>query len=127
MVEVKFKAGETVIKQGDPGEVLYVVDQGNLDCFKDQKLVHTLSHGEVFGELALLYSAPRSASIVANTDVTLWQLDRNTFNHVVKEASRKRHEHYQAFLDSVPVLSTLDHYEKTKLCDVIREQIFAPG
>jgi cAMP-dependent protein kinase regulator len=43
--------------------------------------------GEAFGELALLYNAPRAASIKAKTDCLLWALDRNTFNHIVKDAS----------------------------------------
>ena len=43
--------------------------------------------GEAFGELALLYNAPRAATIVAKTACVLWQLDRNTFNHIVKDAA----------------------------------------
>jgi len=41
----------------------------------------------VFGELALLYNAPRAASIKAESACALWALDRNTFNNIVKEAS----------------------------------------
>ena len=44
------------------------------------------NEGMAFGELALLYNAPRAASIKAETDVTLFTLDRSTFNHIVKEA-----------------------------------------
>jgi CRP-like cAMP-binding protein len=43
--------------------------------------------GESFGELALLYNAPRQASIKAAEDSVLWSLDRNTFNNIVKEAA----------------------------------------
>ena len=43
--------------------------------------------GDVFGELALLYNAPRAASIQAKSESALWVLDRNTFNSIVKEAS----------------------------------------
>jgi len=43
--------------------------------------------GEAFGELALLYNAPRAATIVSKTDCILWSLDRETFNHIVKDAA----------------------------------------
>lgn len=44
----------------------------------------------MFGELALLYNAPRAASIEAKTNATLFALDRATFNAIVKEATIKR-------------------------------------
>lgn len=94
MEEKKFDAGETVITQGEAGSVLYVVEEGQLDCFRRAKpedaeaaLVKTYEPGDAFGELALLYNAPRAATIVAKTTVALWQLDRNTFNHIVKDAA----------------------------------------
>jgi cAMP-dependent protein kinase regulator len=43
--------------------------------------------GDSFGELALLYNAPRAATIISKTDSDLWVLDRNTFNHIVKDAA----------------------------------------
>ena len=49
--------------------------------------------GECFGELALLYNAPRAATIVAKTDSLLYSLDRNTFNHIVKVHKLLRMHH----------------------------------
>jgi len=84
---------DTVIKQGDAGAVLFVVEAGQLDCYKtfpgeeEPKYLKTYEPGEAFGELALLYNAPRAATIVGKTDSVLYELDRDTFNHIVKEAS----------------------------------------
>jgi len=54
--------------------------------------------GDAFGELALLYNAPRAATITADTECLLWGLDRETFNHIVKDSSRNRREKYESFL-----------------------------
>ena len=43
--------------------------------------------GEVFGELALMYNAPRAASIIALEESVCFSLDRDTFNHIVKNAA----------------------------------------
>jgi len=86
-----------------------------------------LEPGDAFGELALLYNAPRAATIIAKSDVTLWQLDRATFNHIVKDASQNKRAKYEDFLQSVPILQSMDHYERSKIADTIKEQVFAPG
>lgn len=80
-----------VITEGEDGDVLYVLESGELDCSKilDGKdtYLKTFKPGDVFGELALLYNAPRAASIKSKTESLLWVLDRSTFNNIVKEAS----------------------------------------
>jgi len=82
-----------VIKQGENGDVLYLVDSGTLDCFKSQNgndemvKVRDYKSGDAFGELALLYNAPRAATIIATSECLLWSLDRETFNFIVKEAA----------------------------------------
>lgn len=88
----KFAKGEVIINQGDFGDCLYVVEQGDLECFKkfsngETKLVKTYHEGDAFGELSLLYNCPRAAQVIATNSVTLWKLDRETFNVIVKEAA----------------------------------------
>ena len=82
---------EYCIKEKEQGEELFIVETGQLACWKvfdgkDTFLKHYNS-GDVFGELALLYNAPRAASIKAETECQVYSLDRNTFNFIVKEAS----------------------------------------
>ena len=95
------RAGADVIKQGDDGDFFYVIEQGELDCYKKYRdkpeaiLVKEYVPGESFGELALLYNAPRAASIKARTDCVLFALDRACFNNIVKEAACKKRERYE--------------------------------
>ena len=131
MEERAFKAGDTVIKEGDEGAVLFVVESGELDCVKQidgvSKHLKTFEAGDAFGELALLYNAPRAATITAKTDACLWELDRSTFNHIVKDAAQRKRDKYEDFLASVPILQSIDNYERTKISDVIKECNFEKG
>jgi len=77
--------------------------------------------GEAFGELALLYMAPRAATITANEDCTLFKLDRDTFNHIVKDAAQRKRDKYEAFLEKVPIFETMEPYERSKLADAFVE------
>ena len=63
-----------------------------------------LKQGDFFGELALLYNTKRSATITAKSDCVLWALDRDTFNHIVKEASMKKRQKYEAVLEKMEIL-----------------------
>lgn len=73
MQKVVKNPDEMVITQGDDGDVLYVIESGTLSCFKVKEdggelPLKEYQPGEAFGELALLYNAPRAASIRAKTD-----------------------------------------------------------
>ncbi len=54
-------------------------------------------------------------------------MDRNTFNYIVKEASAKQREKYENFLSTVSILSNMDHYERSKMADAVKEKKFKTG
>ena len=100
MEERKCGKGEKVIVQGDEGDTLFVVESGVLSCYRrggdgGEVLLKKYEPGDAFGELALLYNAPRAASIVGDEGCVLWGLDRGTFNHIVKDASRLKREKFE--------------------------------
>ena len=133
MDEKEYKPNENVITQGESGDCLYVVEEGNLDCTKhftedgEEKYLKTYIPGESFGELALLYNAPRAATIKAKTNCILWVLDRETFNNIVKDAAQKKREKYENFLKKVDILSTIDSYELTQICDALKSEVYNKG
>ena len=110
-----------------------MIGSGTLSCSKifpgktDPTFLKAYQPGEAFGELALLYNAPRAATITANEDCVLWKLDRDTFNHIVKDAAQKRREKYEAFLNSVPIFETMEPYERSRLADAFTEVRVAAG
>lgn len=133
MEERNISVGETVITQGEEGKELFVVDSGKLECFKQlassaqPKLVKTYGPGDAFGELALLYNAPRAATIRAISPCVLWVLDRNCFNHIVKESATTKRQRYESFLSHIQLLDNIDPYERSQIADALRTVSFAPG
>ena len=131
--EKNYKAGQNVITQGEEGDVLYLVDTGELDCEKVFKAgnpptyLKTYKPGESFGELALLYNAPRAATIRAKTDSTCWALDRECFNNIVKNAAIKKREKYENTLKKVEILKSIDPYELGQICDALKTKNFSKG
>jgi len=73
----------------------------------------TYKPGEAFGELALLYNAPRAASIKATQPSSCWVLDRNCFNYIVKDAAMRKRQRFDDFLCSVELLENMDPYERS--------------
>ena len=131
--EKRYKAGQNVITQGEEGDVLYLVDSGDLDCEKVFKAgdkptyLKTYHPGESFGELALLYNAPRAATIRAKTDAICWALDRECFNNIVKDAAIKKREKYEGTLKKVELLKSIDPYELGQISDALKTQAFKKG
>lgn len=94
MEEKIAKQNETIIQEGENGDALFIVESGEYECFKvingENKYLKTYSHGDAFGELALMYNAPRAATIVVKTPGTLYSLDRGTFGQIVKGSATKK-------------------------------------
>jgi cAMP-dependent protein kinase regulator len=131
--EISGKQGDVIIKEGDQGDCMYVLESGSLDCTKvfsgnkEPTFLKEYVPGEGFGELALLYNAPRAATITAKTDYVIYKLDRDTFNNIVKDAAAKKREKYDNFLGSVEILKSMDPYERSKLGDAVQEEVFNKG
>ena len=132
IVPVSKSKGDVIIKQGDEGDSFYVLENGALNCSKfinptdaQETFLKEYAPGESFGELALLYNAPRAATIIVKSNsAELWSLDRNTFNHILKTAVQKKREKYDNFMEKVDILRNLSKAERSKLCDAFQEHWF---
>ena len=85
-------AGTELIRQGDPGDAYYAIAAGELDALQDGHLLRRCARGEGVGEIALLRDVPRTATVVAHTDATVYKLDRAPFlTAVLGHAPTQRH------------------------------------
>ena len=74
---------EMVFDQGDFGDKVFVIVSGEADVLRDGESVATLKAGDVFGEMALISSRPRSAAIRARTPLDLISISRDAFDKLV--------------------------------------------
>ncbi|KAF2769091.1 camp-dependent protein kinase regulatory subunit [Teratosphaeria nubilosa] len=128
-----------VIVQGDAGDYFYVVESGGFDIYVSPtgkaepgpdglgQKVATLGHGTSFGELALMYNAPRAATVVSTEPSVLWQLDRVTFRRILMDSAFQRRRMYESFLEEVPLLSSLTPYERSKVADALETIKYPAG
>ena len=80
-----FKPGETIFKEGDKATELYVIRDGKVEISTGNRLLDTLEGHSIFGEMALVDGAPRSATAIAATDVTLVPVSEKQFLFLVSQ------------------------------------------
>mmetsp|Transcript_53452 Transcript_53452/g.148100 ORF Transcript_53452/g.148100 Transcript_53452/m.148100 type:complete len:805 (-) Transcript_53452:96-2510(-) len=134
---------EQVIKQGDDkAEFFYVVASGGFDVLiaetaeedeadeserKVPQKVSTVEPGECFGELALMYSVPRAATVQARVKSSVWVIDRTNFKRELMKVSDEQIDQYEELLDGVEVFSSLLHQEKRAVAEALTEMCFVKG
>uniref|UniRef100_A0A669EJA1 cAMP-dependent protein kinase type II-alpha regulatory subunit n=1 Tax=Oreochromis niloticus TaxID=8128 RepID=A0A669EJA1_ORENI len=127
MFELIVKPQEHVIDQGDDGDNFYVIERGVYDIVVSGKCVGQYNNKGSFGELALMYNTPRAATIIATQDGALWGLDRATFRRLIVKNNAKKRRMYECFIESVPLLKSLEATERMKLVDVLGAKQFTDG
>jgi hypothetical protein len=93
MERLDFPAGAVVIRQGDVGDMFYTIARGKADVevSADGATTHrTLEQGDYFGEIALLQNVPRTATVRADSPLTVWGLTREDFDELQRRASEFR-------------------------------------
>jgi cAMP-dependent protein kinase regulator len=124
--------GEDVIVQGDIGDTFYLLEEGTVDVYISKGggepiKVHTYKPGDAFGDLALMYNAPRAATCRASSDAKLWVLDRVSFKVIVVAAAMEKREQYIGFLKGVPILESVTEMEIMTLADSLAEEKYQDG
>ena len=145
------KKNEDIIKEGEEGTHMFVLEKGavqvtkvkfsykhtqscedwNIQNYKyfqgqgkDKTVVCDLSPGMLFGELAILYNCRRTASIKCKTDCSLWAMERTIFQSVVKLAGQAKDEEKFNHLSTVKDLKQFPESKLRKIADCLEEETF---
>ena len=85
MKEMQYEQGTEIFKEGETGDCMYIIQQGNIKIHKGNTTLAILKEKEVFGELSLLDADTRSASATADTDCILYKIDQEPFYELMDE------------------------------------------
>lgn len=77
--EVNKAAGEVIIREGEEGDSLYLIRQGRANVIRREAVIGKLQDGDCFGEMAVLTSGLRTATVIADEPCSLWRLDTAVF------------------------------------------------
>ena len=151
METIAVKAGDVIIRQFDEGDRFYIADFGEYDVevavpktrpnpsdpdapipiegeYEPPRRVFTYDskHGNnpCFGELALMYSKPRAATVLARTDGRLWALERRAFRSILMKTPARR---LIQLLRKVEVLKPLSRADLQRMADLMTEERFKDG
>jgi len=111
LVLKRFKKDDSVFKQGEVGDLFYIIASGEVTVYLDGRQVRSLGQGTCFGERALFFTEQRSATVtVCSDEAELWTLGQGPFNQeVVTEDMRAELVHRINLQDDTVTLRTLRH------------------
>jgi CRP-like cAMP-binding protein len=124
--------GTDLITQGEVAtgdkDYFYVLWSGTVEYIINEKVIGTASQpGEAFGELALLYSCPRAATVHCKSDVTVYRLPQKTFRFILQLKRQQAEDTKMALMSQVPLLANLQRRELHKLHEHLRPVTFTAG
>ena len=126
--ECRFSKGDTIISQGAKGDFFYVIGRGGVKFEVGGVSVGTADVGMSFGELSLLYTCPRTATVVAEGEPTmLFRVDQKTFCFIMQSMTKKLNKDKLGLLEGVSFLKALVESDLQRLAEVMVPAPFLEG
>ena len=122
-----FASGNEICTEGSSGDEFFVLAAGECDIIVKGEKVGAYKPGQSFGELALLYSCTRAATIKATSSCTCWAVDAATFRKVAIRSKQGAARGRLDFLKKVPLLQGLDSGTLQRVADALKRVEFAAG
>ena len=92
-----FAAGETIIREGEPGEEFFLISDGEVEVIRADHEVARLGPGDFFGEVALISGEPRNATVVAEGGVDAYALGKTDFQTALATSQSFRDQLYRVY------------------------------
>ncbi|CAF0754693.1 unnamed protein product [Adineta steineri] len=121
------KSGEILMKEKEEGDYFYLIQTGIYEALINNKQVKIYNNEGSFGELALLYRQPRSATIRALTDGKLWRMNRDIFSKVVRFVAFKKRQRHLEFLKNCQILKNMNEKEMLDVADALKCEEYKRG
>jgi len=142
--------GDVVMQQGSDGDNFYVIQEGCVKILVNGNQVATKAAGGSFGELALMYNAPRTATVVCDGRAKLWALDRSSFQAIMRSTESSRNStvaplllpllgvvsllaffsyllQVADFLCQIDLFKSLSKEELAKIVDAVKQREYKDG
>ena len=113
-----------VFKQNDPASCFFIVHEGLVQVEINEVPKKELGPRSSFGELALMYNAPRSASILCKTETKFWAIDRKTFKMAVEEVATSKFKENREFIEKIQFFDSMTVSQKDAVAMVLLSQVF---
>ena len=97
MKKRRFAAGETIIREGEPGEEFFLISDGEVDVTRADHEVARLGHGDFFGEVALISGEPRNATVQATEPLETFVLGKADFQSAIEASAPFREQLYRVY------------------------------
>lgn len=120
-------ANGVIIQQGDVGDYFYVIREGAVRYEVDGNVVGHAGMGKSFGELSLLYTSPRAASVIAESSTKVYRVDQKTFRYIMQSQTLQTENDKKDLLQGVIFLQDLDPTDINKLVHTMSPRVFEAG
>lgn len=127
MKREEFEEGYLLITEGESGSKLYVVESGELEVTINGSVIREMTKGSMLGELALLYDAPRSATVQCRTKCVLWSLSREIFKKIQTISATANQIQRARWLIAAHELAVLSAIDLSRLVGTLQLIQYSPG
>jgi len=117
----EWQEGICIIKEGEIGVCMYVIEEGTVEITKNGICINTMKCGDLFGEFALLYDCSRTATVKVTKDCKLWALKRDCFQTIMIKHRMLRQKEYTEFLRNTSTFSALPDEALSKIVEGLSE------